>query len=108
MRIATLVKVHSAFMMGGGPSVLETCDDLDPASVRPDQVKYRVRLGNFESRDVALRWEHGRWKVDGFDAPRAASAKSGLAKKKLPPPGPPPATRPPSKKVTPPRARSAR
>jgi serine protease Do len=103
MRIATLVKVRSAFMVGGGPSVLETCDHVDGASVRADHVKFHVRLGNFETRDIALRWEHGRWKFDGVEATRGAKVRPGAAKK-LPPPGPP-AGAPPSKKVTPPRAR---
>jgi serine protease Do len=103
MRIATLVQVRSAFMTGGGPSVLETCDDVDAASARPDQMRYNVRLGNFETRAVALRWEHGRWKVDGFEATRASVKRA--PPKKLPPPGPPPGARPPSKKVAPPRAR---
>lgn len=102
MRIATLVKVRAAFMMGGGPSVLETCDAIDAASVRADQVRYHVRLGNFETRDVALRWEHGRWKVDGYAAPRVIKP---AAPKKLPPPTAPPRTRPPRKKLAPPRAR---
>jgi hypothetical protein len=100
MRIATLVKLRSAFMSGGGPSVLETCDDVDPASVKPDQVKYRVRLGNFEMRDMALRWEQGRWKIDGFEATRGASVKAPA--KKLPPPGPPSGAGAGPKKVTPP------
>ncbi|MBX3199243.1 MAG: trypsin-like peptidase domain-containing protein [Labilithrix sp.] len=108
MRIATLVQVRAAFMLGGGPSVLETCADPDPAGAREDEAKYHVRLGNFETRDVALRWEHGRWKVDGFAAPRAApraSARKPASPKKLPPPGPPPGSRRPSRKVTPPRGR---
>lgn len=104
MRVATLVQVRSAFMLGGGPSVLETCDDLDAASARPDVMRYHVRLGNFEMRDVALRWEHGRWKVDGFEATRAAPLKP-RSPKKLPPPGPPSGSRPPARKVTPPRAK---
>ncbi len=104
MRIATLVKVRTAFMMGGGPSVLETCEDVDASSVRPDLVKYRVRLGNFEVRDVVLRWEHGRWKVDGFAAPRRAPIKPARPKK-LPPPGPAPRTRPAPKGLAPPRAK---
>jgi hypothetical protein len=107
MRIATLVRVRSAFLAGGGPSVLETCDDVDAASIRPDAVKYRVRLGNFETREMALRWEHGRWKVDGFEASRGkveahGSAQRPASPKKLPAPGPPPATPHSPKKVPPP------
>jgi serine protease Do len=99
MRIATLVRLRSAFMGGGGPSVLETCDDLDQGSAKADSVKYRVRLGNFETRDLALRWEHGRWKIDGVSAAQEAPRKGA---KKLPPPGPPPAAPPAPKKVVPP------
>ena len=104
MRLATLVKLRAAFTMGGGPSVLETCADLDRSSVRADVVRYHVRLGSFETRDVALRWEHGRWKVDGFAMPRAAPMKPPA--KKLPPPGPAPRTRRPAKKLAPPRSKA--
>ncbi|MBX3207178.1 MAG: trypsin-like peptidase domain-containing protein [Labilithrix sp.] len=104
MRIATLVQVRAAFMLGGGPSVLETCGEPDEAVAGDDQAKYHVRLGNFETRDVALRWEHGRWKVDGFAASSAAPPKPA-SPKKLPPPGPPPGSRRPSRKLTPPRAK---
>jgi serine protease Do len=103
MRIATLVKVRAAVVAGGGPSVFETCDDVDGASVRADHVKYRVRLGNFEARDLTLRWEHGRWKIDGFSA-GVAPVRVG-APKKLPPPGPPAGAVPPKKGVPPPRSK---
>jgi len=103
MRIATLVKLRAAIMLSGGPSVLETCQELDAGSVRPDSLEYRLRLGNFETRDLALRWEHGRWKIDGFATPRAAPIKR--SPKKLPPPAPSPRTRRPPKKLAPPRAR---
>ena len=103
MRIATLVKLRAAFMLGGGPSVLETCQELESTSVHADRLEYRVRLGNFDTRDLGLRWEHGRWKIDGFAAPRAAPIKR--APKKLPPPAPSPRTRRPPKKLAPPRAR---
>jgi serine protease Do len=103
MRIATLVQLRMAFMMSGGPSVLETCDDLDPASAAPEHVRYNVRLGNFETRALALRWEHGRWRVDGFDTPRPTGTKT--TQKKLPPPGPPTNGRRSGKKVAPPRAK---
>jgi len=103
MRIATLVRLRTSFLAGGGPSILETCDDIDTPSIKADQVKYRVRLANFETREMALRWEHGRWKVDGFDAKLAGGPKPS-PKKGLPPPGPPSA--PPSgKKVLPPRGK---
>ena len=104
MRIATLLRVRSSFMSGGGPSVLETCDDLDQASARPEQIKIRVRLGNFETREMALRWEQGTFKVDGIDGPKGAAVRPG-APRKLPPPGPPATGAARGKKVTPPRAR---
>lgn len=102
MRIATLVKVRAHFMMGGGPSVLETCDDLDGPSAKPDHVKYHVRLANFETRDLHLRWEQGRWKIDGLDGkPASLVNKAPGATRKLPPPGPP-TNAPPKKGVAPP------
>ncbi len=92
MRIATLVKVRNLVANGGGPSVLETCDDVDPAAQK-DAVKYKIRLANFETRTLALRWEQGRWKIDGFDA-KGGSGK--VTPKKLPPPNaaPHPGVRP--------------
>lgn len=103
MRIATLVHVRSAFMLGGGPSALETCDDVETSTGKPDLVKFRIRLANFEARELTLRWEHGRWKVDGFGGTKGGGAKP--AAKKLPPPGPPPGSGPVApKKVTPPRS----
>jgi serine protease Do len=103
MRIATLVKLRMAFMIGGGPSVLETCEDLDAGAVHPDTLRYRIRLGNFEVRDLALRWEHGRWKIDGFGvhgfSPRLVAAPGS---KKLPPPGPPSGAGAGPKKIAPP------
>lgn len=105
LRIATLVKVRASVLAGGGPSVFETCDDVDPSSSRADHVRYHVRLGNFEPRDLTLRWEHGRWKVDGLSAGAArGEAKSG-APKNLPPPGPPAGGVPPKKGIAPPRSK---
>jgi hypothetical protein len=83
MRIASLVKVRALIAAGGGPSVLETCDDPDPAHSSADLVKYKIRLANFESRELALRWEHGRWKIDGV----TGGAGSKGPAKKLPPAG---------------------
>ncbi|MBX3233634.1 MAG: trypsin-like peptidase domain-containing protein [Labilithrix sp.] len=95
MRIATLVKLRTLIMGGGGPSVLETCDDAD---TKADTAKYRIRMGNFETRELLLRWEHGRWKIDGLDAKGAAAARPGS--KKLPAAGPGG-----SRKVAPPKKR---
>jgi serine protease Do len=97
MRIASLVKVRALIAAGGGPSVLETCDDPDTAHASADLVKYKIRLANFESRDLALRWEQGRWKIDGVTG---GGASKGQAKK-LPPPGGPGG----GKKITPPKKR---
>ena len=101
MRIATLVRVRSHFARGGGPSILETCDDVE-SRTGLDYVRYRVRLGNFETRQLALRWEQGRWKVDGFES-RGASSKPAAIKKL--PAAVPPSAAPPSKKLTPPGAK---
>ena len=81
MRIASLVKVRALISAGGGPSVLETCDDPDTAGAKPDLVKYKIRLANFETRDPTLRWEHGRWKIDGVSGSLAKTP----GQKKLPP-----------------------
>lgn len=81
MRIASLVKVRALISAGGGPSVLETCDDPDTAGAKPDLVKYKIRLANFETRDLTLRWEHGRWKIDGVSGSLAKTP----GQKKLPP-----------------------
>ena len=97
MRIASLVHLRALIAAGGGPSVLETCDDLDAASAKPDFVKYKIRLANFETRDLGLRWEQGRWKIDGIGG---GGAPKGGGQKKLPPPG---GTGPGGKKIGPPK-----
>ena len=97
MRIATLIRIRASFQQGGGPSVLELCDDADLS--KSDVVTYKIRLGNFETRKLALRWEQGRWKIDGFEASR--SAPSGKAKK-LPSLSTPPPV-PAGKRVNPPK-----
>lgn len=102
MRIATLVSLRASFVTRSGPSVLETCDDEEVASRTADHVTFHVRLGNFELHDVAFRWEHGRWKVDGFDPAHAAAKPSKRPQRKLPPPGPPSGKRP-SKRVLAPK-----
>ena len=83
MRIAALVRVRAIIAAGGGPSVLETCDDSDTASAKPDVMKYRIRLANFDTRELVLRWEHGRWKIDGVNGGQAKAP----SQKKLPPAG---------------------
>lgn len=43
-------------------------------------MKLRIRLANFETRDLLLRWEHGRFKIDGLTGGAASKPPS----KKLP------------------------
>lgn len=102
MRIATLVKLRNQFVAGGGPSVLETCDDPDTANAQKDYVKYKIRLANFESRTLGLRWEQGRWKIDAFDAKGGSGTAPGKPKK-LPPPSSPPKPGAGPKNVAPPK-----
>jgi serine protease Do len=102
MRIATLVKLRAQLAVGGGPSVLETCDEVDHASATHDEVKYRIRLAGFETRELVLRFEQGRWKIGRLSSGGPA-ARSPLAPKKLPPPGAPAGPRPPKKGVMPPK-----
>lgn len=96
MRIATLVRLGSVLGSAGGTSALETCSDANPDDVRDilsaDEVRYRVRLANWESREVAFRWEQGHWKLARIDLhavnkPSAAGLGAKLA----------PATKPSSK-----------
>jgi serine protease Do len=103
MRIAALVRIRGTMLSGGGPSPLETCEEVARTSGGdvPEVVDYRVRLANFETRELSVRWEQGRFKVDGVREPGARPSPKA-APKKLPPPGPP-AGAPPSKKLTPPK-----
>lgn len=102
MRIATLVRIRASFQQRGGPSVLELCDDADTS--KTDIVTYKIKLGSFEKRPLAFRWEQGRWKVDGFDArPVAGAAAARAAARKLPSPSSPAAVPPASKHVVPPK-----
>jgi len=71
MRIATLVRVRAVILSGGGTSVLETCNDANPddlASIMTaPQVRFRIRTANFDTREMAMRWEQGHWKLSAFD-----------------------------------------
>ncbi len=71
LRVAALVRIRGAMLAGGGASVLETCNEANPedlASIATTpRVRYRVRLANFETRDLALAWEQGHWKIAAFD-----------------------------------------
>jgi serine protease Do len=102
MRIATLMKLRAQLAVGGGPSVLETCEEVDHASATPAQVKYRIRLGGFETRDLVLRFEQGRWKIGGLSSGGPA-ARRPLPPKRLPPPGAPARPRLPERGVVPPK-----
>ncbi len=72
MRIATLVRIRGSVLAGGGASVLETCTDANAEDLAATQtiprIRFRVRLANFETREMALQWEQGHWKVAAFDA----------------------------------------
>lgn len=89
MRIATLVRIRGAILAGGGANVLETCNDTNPddlaAILTTPHVRFRVRLANFETREMALQWEQGHWKVAGFDTrprrePRSKEPSKDAAK----------------------------
>lgn len=71
MRIATLFRVQSVVGAAGGTSPLETCTDANAEDVRDvlsaDEVRYRVRLANWDVREVAFRWEQGHWKLGRMD-----------------------------------------
>lgn len=101
MRIAVLVKLRAHLALGGGPSVLETCDDSQLE--RPDLVKFHIRLSTFEPRDLGVRFEHGRFKIDGIAMATAPSRRPSTLVKKLPPAGPTTA-RPPKKGVAVPKS----
>jgi serine protease Do len=87
MRIATLLRVQSMIGLSGGTNALEICTDVNADDVRDilsaDEVRYRVRLGNWDTREIAFRWEQGHWKLAHIDlrAPKTAT--------KPPPPGKP-------------------
>ncbi|CAN5925810.1 hypothetical protein BH11MYX4_BH11MYX4_23400 [soil metagenome] len=78
MRIATLLRVQSMVGLSGGTNALEICTDVNADDVREilsaEEVRYRVRLGNWDTREIAFRWEQGHWKLAHIDlrAPRVA------------------------------------
>lgn len=71
MRIATLLRVASFVGSAGGTSPLETCNDVNADDVRDilsaDEVRYRVRFGNWDTREIAFRWEQGHYKLARMD-----------------------------------------
>ena len=71
MRIATLLRVQSMIGLSGGTNALEICTDVNADDVRDilsaDEVRYRVRLGNWDTREIAFRWEQGHWKLAHID-----------------------------------------
>jgi S1-C subfamily serine protease len=84
MRIATLVRLGSVLGAAGGANSLETCTDVNADDVRDilsaDEVRYRVRLGNWETREIAFKWEQGHWKLARIDLHSAAKPMSVAAK----------------------------
>jgi serine protease Do len=92
MRLATLVRVRTSVAVGGGMNVLETCNEMHPgdaaAILTTSQVRFRIRLASFETREMAMRWEQGHWKLASFQAPPAP-------KKHVAVPSPPPSAKRP-------------
>lgn len=91
MRIATLVRVRAVVLAGGGPSVLETCSDAnaeDTASIlTSSQVRFKIRLATFDTRELAVRFEQGHWKLSSFDvSTHAARTTTTTTKKRTPTP----------------------
>jgi serine protease Do len=90
MRIATLLRVQSVIGAAGGSSALEICGDVNADDARDilsaDEVRYRVRLGNWETRELAFRWEQGHWKLARMDL-RAPGAGTTVASAPLKPSG---------------------
>ncbi len=85
MRIATLLRVQSMIGLSGGTNALEICTDVNADDVRDilsaEEVRYRVRLGNWDTREIAFRWEQGHWKLSHIDlrAPKTI-ARTALAR----------------------------
>ena len=95
MRIATLLRVQSLVSLSGGTNALEMCSDVNADDVANvvtnDEVRYKIRLGNWDTREVAFRWEQGHYKLARVDlrAPKMASAPAA-AEKPLKPGAKPP------------------
>lgn len=89
LRIGAVLRVQSNLAQSGGFSALETCADVTGDG--KDEVRYRVRVGSGETRDLAVRFEQGNWKVSHVDLPVSiltgavvAEPKGGAAKKDKP------------------------
>jgi hypothetical protein len=97
MRIATLFRIQAAVGSAGGASPLETCSDVNPDDMKDilsaDEVRYRMRLANWDTREVAFRWEQGHWKLGRMDLRFAKAATPAPAK--------------PAKPITPPKPKAA-
>jgi hypothetical protein len=89
MRIATLLRVASFAEAAGGTNALETCSDGNADDVRDvlsaDEIRYRVRFGNWETREIAFRWEQGHYKLARIDLkPSKPAAPAAPAKPTAP------------------------
>ena len=67
-----------------GPAGFDAAKDI----LSTDEVRYRVRLANWDTREVAFRWEQGHWKLGRMDL-RFAKASSPAATKPSKPIAPP-------------------
>jgi hypothetical protein len=96
MRIATLLRVSASIAQAGGASPLDTCSDV--VADDKDSVRFRIRLANWETRTLAVRVEHGHWKIAQIDLPAGFAPKAAPARpaKPAPPKNVPP--NPPKKK----------
>ena len=92
MRIATLLRVNASISQAGGASAFDTCSDV--VADEKDAVRFRIRLANWETRTLAVRVEHGHWKISQIDLPQGqvqkptpAKAAKGVAPKTAKPKG---------------------
>jgi hypothetical protein len=84
MRIATLLRVNASIAQAGGASPLDTCSDV--VADEKDSVRFRIRLANWETRTLAVRVEHGHWKIAQIDLPAGFVIKPAPAKPSKPAP----------------------
>jgi hypothetical protein len=49
-----------------------------------DEVRYRVRLGNWEQREIAFKWEQGHWKLARIDLRAKRDTAATLGQKLAP------------------------